>query len=81
MRSTHKLFFIDLMLAKKNYYTVLYIDLIIDYYEVFNDFLRCNKSRPKIILTALAIRSITLKGALEGVKYYVKPDFELLKTV
>ncbi len=36
---------------------------------------------PYIMLTVLLVRSATLKGSLEGVKYYVTPDFSKLADI
>ncbi len=33
---------------------------------------------PYVLLTVMLIRGVTLPGALEGIKYYVKPDFSRL---
>ena len=36
---------------------------------------------PYVMLTILLIRGLTLPGAVDGVMYYLKPDFEKLKDV
>ena len=33
---------------------------------------------PYFVLTALLIRAVTLPGAMEGIKFYLKPDFSRL---
>lgn len=34
---------------------------------------------PYVVLVALLIRGLTLPGAIEGIKFYLLPDFERLK--
>ena len=34
---------------------------------------------PYILLTILLVRSVMLDGAMDGIEYYLKPDWERLK--
>ena len=33
---------------------------------------------PYVLLTCMLVRGVTLPGALDGIKFYVKPDFAKL---
>ncbi len=36
---------------------------------------------PYVVLVILLIRGVTLEGSLNGIKYYIKPDFQKILSV